>query len=61
MVAAMASATVPVREYTVPGTGVGSVVHTTVKNYNSYNVNNNSSNNVDSSSNCGNRITTIHF
>ena len=38
MVAAVASATVPVREYAAPGAGVGSV-HTTVKNDYSNNVN----------------------
>ena len=56
MVAAVASATVPVREYTAPGAGVGSV-HTTVKNNYSNNVNNSKTSNINSSSsNCGNRI-----
>ena len=65
MVAAMAPATVPVREYTAPGAGVGSsVMHTTVKNYYS-NVNNSKANHVNnSSSDCGNRTTssiTLNF
>ena len=60
MVAAVALATVPVREYSAPGAGVGSVVHTTVQNYYSNNVNKTSN-----SSNYGNRIasstTTLNF
>ena len=58
MVAAVASATVPVRDYTAPGAGVGSV-HTTVMNNNVTNNISSKTSNVNSSSassNCGNRI-----
>ena len=55
----MAPATVPVREYSAPGAGVGSVVHTTVKNYYSNSVNNSKTDSSSSSSNCGNSSTLV--